>query len=148
MKPIVVIFIGLCLISCSSIQQENSTVPVEFRLAEFRPDKDLTETTIAGSDRKFYLYPEVLISNADIAAASVVEGASRPQIEIIFTAEGKEKFTRLTEENLDKPLGIILDGELISTPIIKSAITGGIVVLEGKFTQEEAERLANGMVVK
>ena len=52
----------------------------------------------------------------------------------------------VSQENIGKPLAIVVDGTLVSAPVIKAAIPGGVAVIVGSFTQEEAERIADGIV--
>jgi SecD/SecF fusion protein len=75
---------------------------------------------------------------------------SEPQIEFEFNSEGARIFADLTREYEPKGtppkyhrLAIVLDGELQSAPVIKTAIEGGRGVIEGRFTLKEANNLAN-----
>lgn len=63
-------------------------------------------------------------------------------IEFEFNAEGARKFGELTTELIGQPLGIFLDGNLISAPRVNSPITGGKGIIEGGFAAEEAKTLA------
>ena len=56
--------------------------------------------------------------------------------------EGAYLFEKITERNLNKPLAIFLDDEMISAPIVHDIITAGTRgIIEGQFTRSEAERL-------
>ena len=74
--------------------------------------------------------------------------ASDPVIEITFTAPGKDKFARLTENNINKTLGIVIDGKLVSSPVIKASISNGVAIIVGNFTLKEAEIIADGIIGK
>ena len=54
-------------------------------------------------------------------------------------------FAKLTRNNIGRQLAIILDGELISAPSIKTAIEGGRGEITGDFDLEEASALANDL---
>ena len=56
--------------------------------------------------------------------------------------EGSEMFALVTRENINKPLAIVLDGKVISSPNINSEIKGGRGMIQGSFTFEEAQDLA------
>ncbi len=56
--------------------------------------------------------------------------------------EGSEMFALVTRENINKPLAIVLDGKVISSPNINSEIRGGRGMIQGSFTFEEAQDLA------
>ncbi len=57
-----------------------------------------------------------------------------------FDQVGKDKFGKLTERNIGKPLAIILDGILYSAPSIRDRIPGKGII-EGGFSQEEVNDL-------
>jgi preprotein translocase subunit SecD len=67
---------------------------------------------------------------------------------IEFNEAGAKKFLNATEHSLNKPLGILIYGKLICAPIVREKIEDGKAVISGEFTQEEAERIANGIAVK
>lgn len=62
-------------------------------------------------------------------------------VSLEFNDEGKELFAKITSENLQKPVAIILDGEIISAPTVQSAITDGKAVISGNFTTDQAKLL-------
>jgi len=66
-------------------------------------------------------------------------------INITFDREGGNLFEQITRENVGTALGIFLDGELISAPIINEAIPGGTAVISGQFTPDEAKLLAENL---
>jgi preprotein translocase subunit SecD len=65
----------------------------------------------------------------------------RPLVNFQFNPEGGEIFGKLTEENVGRPLAIILDQNVYSAPTINSQITtrGQIT---GRFSSQEAADLA------
>jgi preprotein translocase subunit SecD len=67
---------------------------------------------------------------------------SRPAVNFRFDAQGGAAFGRYTAENIGKPFAIVLDGEVISAPVIQSHIPGGSGIITGNFTPEESTRLA------
>lgn len=56
--------------------------------------------------------------------------------------QGARKFGRITQENVQKPLAILLDNEVISAPVIQQPILGGDGVIMGSFTAKSANDLA------
>ena len=61
-----------------------------------------------------------------------------------LTADGSQRFGRVTEQNINKQLAIILDGRIQSAPTIQSKIqdTGQITGGAGGFAPQEAQDLA------
>ena len=84
------------------------------------------------------------LSGKNIKNAGVMRGnMNDPQISFRFDGEGAAAFAKVTSENIGRQLAIILDGELNSAPVIKSAITEGSGVISGgSIGEKEAFDLA------
>ena len=59
-----------------------------------------------------------------------------------FDTTGAQKFGKVSSENIGKRFAVILDGLVITAPVIRSAITGGSGIISGNFTSQEASDLA------
>lgn len=83
------------------------------------------------------------LTGAFLKEAEVVfdKKTGKPSISIEFTSEGAKKFETITERNIGKPLAILLDDEVISTPIVQEKITGGMAQITGDFSLDEAKNL-------
>ncbi len=55
---------------------------------------------------------------------------------------GAQSFAQVTQQNIGRQFAIILDGQVISAPVIQSAILGGSGQIEGNFTAGTANDLA------
>jgi len=60
-----------------------------------------------------------------------------------MNGEGSKKWARITKENLQKVICVVLDDKVFSGPTVQSEITGGNSEITGDFTVNEAEDLAN-----
>jgi preprotein translocase subunit SecD len=67
---------------------------------------------------------------------------NRPAVSFRFNPQGGRAFGLYTAENIGNPFAIVLDGEVISAPVIQSHISGGSGIITGRFTIEESSRLA------
>ncbi|MBS0242066.1 MAG: protein translocase subunit SecD [Proteobacteria bacterium] len=67
---------------------------------------------------------------------------NQPIITFRFNQAGARKFGRFTQEHLHEPFAIVLDGKVLSAPVIQSAILGGSGQISGNFTVESANNLA------
>lgn len=67
---------------------------------------------------------------------------SQPIVNFRFNIRGAQRFGRATTENLGRPLAIVLDNKVISSPVIQSPITGGSGQISGNFTVESVNNLA------
>jgi len=66
----------------------------------------------------------------------------RPAVAFQFNPTGARKFGDYTAANVGSPFAIVLDGEVISAPVIQSHIPGGSGIITGNFTVEESTNLA------
>ncbi|MEQ1790644.1 MAG: protein translocase subunit SecD, partial [Rickettsiales bacterium] len=67
---------------------------------------------------------------------------SEPVVSFRFNHAGARKFAEITSANIGKPFAIVLDGKVITAPVIRSAIIGGSGQISGNFTLESANDLA------
>ncbi len=65
-----------------------------------------------------------------------------PVVSFKFNGLGGKKFGEATKNNIGERLAIVLDNEVISAPVIQSAILGGSGVISGNFTVKSASDLA------
>ena len=70
-------------------------------------------------------------------------GISSQQVSMSMNAEGAKAWARLTKENINRSIAIVLDGMVYSAPNVQGEITGGQSSITGNFTPEEAKDLAN-----
>jgi preprotein translocase subunit SecD len=63
------------------------------------------------------------------------------EVALRMTSAGADDFARITSENIGRQLAIVLDGVVYSSPVIRSAISGGQASITGGFSTDEARRL-------
>jgi protein-export membrane protein SecD len=76
------------------------------------------------------------------AAVRIGGQYNTPYVSIDFNKEGATIFEKVTGENVEKYMAIVLDGTVYSAPVIREKIGGGKAVIEGRFTTDEARDLA------
>lgn len=67
---------------------------------------------------------------------------NRPAVSFKFNVSGARKFGEYTGTHIGQPFAIVLDKQVISAPVIQSAITGGSGIITGSFSVEESTNLA------
>ncbi|MCC5990931.1 MAG: protein translocase subunit SecD [Rhodobacteraceae bacterium] len=77
-----------------------------------------------------------------VDASPGMDQNNRPAVNFRFNAAGGRAFGLYTAENIGNPFAIVLDGEVISAPVIQSHIPGGSGIITGRFTVEETSQLA------
>jgi preprotein translocase subunit SecD len=65
-----------------------------------------------------------------------------PAVSFKFNGSGSRKFGDATARNVGKKFAIVLDGRVISAPVINSALPGGSGIITGSFTVQSASDLA------
>ena len=65
------------------------------------------------------------------------------EVTLNMNNEGAKIWERMTEDNIDKSIAIVLDGLIYSYPTVNSKISGGRSSIIGGFTSNEAQDLAN-----
>ncbi len=89
------------------------------------------------------LEADVAMTGDSIADAMVdFDQARQPYISMKFNADGTKTFGKLTKDNVNRRLAILLDGNVLSAPNINEPILGGNAQITGRFTFEEASLLA------
>lgn len=67
---------------------------------------------------------------------------NEPYVSISLDRKGARIFERVTGENINKRLAIVLDNTVYSAPVIQDKISGGQARITGSFTMDEARDLA------
>lgn len=67
----------------------------------------------------------------------------QPQIELLFNDDGAKIFGELTKRMVGEQLAIFVGGEMLTDPVVQTAITDGKAVITGSYTPESAKQLAN-----
>jgi preprotein translocase subunit SecD len=88
----------------------------------------------------------VLFSGDQVAAASIGQNQTGQRtVDFTLRDQGKELFAKYTADNIGKYFAIVLDGQVISAPVIRSSIPNGQVQIEsggiGGYPQAEAQNL-------
>lgn len=118
-----------------AINTIGATAQLEFResaVATPSAQTDFKSTGLTGGDLK--------IAQVQFGGSSD-QISGTPSVGIEFTPDGAKKFAEITKRNINKPLAIFLDDQLVSAPNVQQEITGGQAVISGNFTVEEAKRL-------
>ena len=129
-----------------AIQLIGQTPVLEFRL--MKPGADLSKAAASSTVDEFF-EPSV-ITGKDLASAELqFQGqgnlVQQPVVVLHFSSDGARKFADLTKNNVGKVFGIFLDGQPITTPVIREAIPNGTAVISGSFSAERAKDLARNL---
>ena len=90
---------------------------------------------------------EIIVTGANVSKAEVettedITGTKQYVVEITFDDEGTRLFAKGTEENIGNAIAIVFNDEVLSNPIVYSAITDGSAQIAGNNSYEEMYYLA------
>lgn len=92
--------------------------------------------------RRIALERDAVLTGEDVADARASFDGAEAGVSLVFNARGADIFARLTGENVNRQMAIVLDGKVYSAPVIRERIAGGRAMITGRFTTEEANDLA------
>ena len=124
---------GLGATEAASVAETPTTTPAPASTPTEQPSGVFT------ADRIFH----TVMTGADLADALVDQDqVGNLGVSFTLTERGAQVFGDYTSAHVGELLGIVLDGTLISAPVINSPITTGNGIITGQFTPEEANSLA------
>ncbi|MDE6482054.1 MAG: protein translocase subunit SecD [Alphaproteobacteria bacterium] len=121
----------------------NENVPAEQVAAgrapagtEFLPYMDAPEQKVA-------VYSRVEVSGESLKDSQAdFDQNNMPVVSTVFDATGARRFAKLTTEHVGERFAIVLDGKVLSAPVIREPIPGGRGQISGGFTLQGAKDLA------
>jgi preprotein translocase subunit SecD len=123
------------------------TPTLEFKLVK----KGLeASTTLATGQANPAAFEDTGLTGGYLASASLQFGngqntLSTPTVLVNFNSQGTQLFSDITTKNTGRQLGIFLDGQLLSAPVIQEPITNGAAVISGSFSAQQAKDLATNL---
>ncbi len=87
----------------------------------------------------FIIHPDQVAS----VQALVDERTRAPHVLLILTADAAQRFGQITAAHIGDPMDLSVCGDVLMSPVIQEAITGGQIMIAGGFTIEETTELAN-----
>lgn len=115
---------------------------------------------IAGGKKNLYtshlLFAATELSGEDVLDATLTYDSSsldnRPAVSLKFTGQGGKRFGDITGENIQKRMAIVLDGTVVSDPVIQARIASGnaqITLGSGKgYNEQIAEAQDLALILK
>lgn len=104
-------------------------------LLEFKP--------VTGTDEKGNpILGDTVMTGKYLKSAAVgFDSFGKPKVDMTFTDDGAKLFEKITGELVGKQLAIVLDGKVMSAPVVRDRISGGSAEITGDFTIDEAKEL-------
>ncbi len=98
----------------------------------------------ANDNNKYAVEERVAISGDRLADAKAGfdQRTSEPIVSFSFDSTGARQFAEITQANVGKPFAIVLDGKVLTAPVIREPIIGGQGQISGNFNPQEATVLS------
>lgn len=84
-------------------------------------------------------------SDIESAYSSLDAQSRRPFVSLKFTPDGARKLAAVTAENVGKPMAVVVDGRILSMPVIHDSITGGALQISGDMSEAEVRDYAKAL---
>ncbi len=117
-----------------------------FRLSEevvkstYGPEADLGFEQ--GNMTKPLILLDVLLTNNDLKGASFgYDEFSRPIVDMEITTEAAERLEEVTGHHIGNPMAFLVDGKVVSAPIVRGASSGNMVRIRGLSSIREAKSI-------
>ncbi len=98
--------------------------------------------SVEEAGQQWIVQKRILVSGDSLVDAQASFQNGEPIVQIRFDSLGGRRFAEATRQNVGRPFAIVLDGKVISAPVIREAIPGGNAVISGRFTTQSANDLA------
>ena len=99
----------------------------------------------AGKPEEYLVERKSLLGGDQVTRAFATFEQNGYEVSLKFTSAGAEIFRRITRDHIHERLAIVLDGEVVSAPVINQEIPNGQAVITGNFTADEAKNLASAL---
>ncbi|MCR4377067.1 MAG: protein translocase subunit SecD [Rhodospirillales bacterium] len=102
------------------------------------------EIDVMGQPRMYLVQKRIMVSGDTLVDAQpgFDSANNQPIVNFRFDVVGAKRFGDVTKQNVNKPFAIVLDGKVISAPVIREPILGGSGQISGSFSVAEANDLS------
>jgi preprotein translocase subunit SecD len=111
------------------------------KLGKMPPESEIVEDR---NGMPYLVEKRIAMSGETLVDAQAIfdQRTKEPVVTFRFNAVGTRQFARLTGEKVGAPFAVVLDGVVLSAPVIREPILGGSGQISGGFTVEGASDLA------
>ena len=121
---------------------DEKTSVADARRGKISPDSQIVPGD-GDSDQAFYVIErKSVVGGEHLSDARAEFQGTNAVVNFRFNSFGGKRFGAATRENINRRLAVVLDGKVITAPVVRSAITGGSGIIEGNFTIQSANELA------
>ena len=116
------------------------------RFSEVCADGTPNSTKLVLKDRNYAetlsVKNDVIASDSDIENVSFLKDEQGPVISLTFSKDSATRIDAAIKDLLGHRLAIIIDGKIVSAPVLRTSQLNGRVHITGNFSEEEAKSIA------
>ncbi len=136
-----------------AIKTIGATPALDFRLITskdmnaFQASSSAFTSTTTEKATYLSLFKETGLNGGMVGKATLEFNSTtnQPTVGLTFNSEGRKLFDSITKNHIGDYLGIFLDGEPISVPVIRDEIADGRAEISGSFTVDAAKELVRNI---
>lgn len=116
-------------------------------LAAHKNEPHVRQLPFADTDEHLTVEPFPCLTDEAVREAKLILGKDDAphRIAVVLTESGRKIFTAVTKQNIGKKLAIVVDGEVVSAPVIMDSITQGRLVITGGLSEAKARKIADAV---
>ncbi|NDE68097.1 protein translocase subunit SecD [bacterium] len=134
-----------------AVKSIGQTPVLDFRLVdvkkaqEVQNNKDLKAEEKNAELAKLFTPTGITGRMLEKAQVEFNSNTGEPTVSLVFNTEGRDLFAKVTAENVGNIVGIFLDGNAISLPVIREEIRDGKAQISGAFDLNQAKQLVRDL---
>jgi SecD/SecF fusion protein len=126
----------------AAIDKGTEVVPPEYKIENH---KRVAEDKEKATTERLLVKKKADLGGDRVSSSNAIYGNEGWTVQLKFDSEGAKKFGQITEQFKGHRFAIVLDGVILSAPVIRDAIYGGDAVITGQFTEKEARGLSSAL---
>jgi preprotein translocase subunit SecD len=130
------------LLIAAACTTRNAALSVHLADYSAHPISERLRVDMPSGEAPLYAELRSVLDVQDFRSASLAEDAfGRPLLRLCFAPHGRDKFSALARQNLQRRLVFLLEGKLLFAPVIQSASAPDCLEISGAVTAQHAAAL-------
>src|SRR5437588_2989254 len=125
-----------------AIDAGKEVIPPEYRIEVYKHPGEGNEKP---TEERLLVKKKADLGGDRVSSSNAYYGNEGWTVQLKFDNEGAKKFGQITEQFKGHRFAIVLDGVILSAPVIRDAIYGGDAIITGQFTEKEARGLSSAL---
>ncbi len=133
-----------------AIKSIGQTPFLDFRVLSSADLESINKKSLTDAEKTAEIYKylkDTGITGRMLSKAQLVfnQTTNEPAVSLVFTKEGRDLFAKTTKENVGNMIGIFLDNQIISMPVVRDQILDGKAEITGSFDLKTAQELVRNL---